>query len=116
MIIVAILMPLAATIIQLALSRSREYLADETGAHACHDPLSLASALQKLHHNSKHAHLHKEDTVHAATASLFIISPFQDNPVSSFEKISELFSTHPPLHKRIEKLQNMHEKELFKSF
>ncbi|PJF38296.1 MAG: protease HtpX, partial [Phototrophicales bacterium] len=70
MLLVAILMPIAATIIQLAISRSREYLADETGAHHCHDPLSLASALEKLHYNIRYAHLNNTDTQRASTASM----------------------------------------------
>lgn len=104
MLIVAILMPIAATILQLAISRSREYLADESGAHACHDPLALASALQKLHNHVPHAHMDAGDTKHASTASLFIVNPFLGTG------ISELFSTHPPLNKRIERLHHIHEK------
>jgi len=102
MLLVAILMPIAATLIQLAISRSREYLADETGAECCHDPLALASALEKLHGSIKHSHLNN-DTVHASTASLFIVHPF-----ASIDWLS-LFSTHPPMHKRIAKLRQIHE-------
>ena len=69
-------MPIAAMLIQLAISRSREYLADETGAHACHDPLALASALEKLHNHIPEAHLDKNDTQRASTAPLFIVHPF----------------------------------------
>lgn len=104
----AILMPLAATILQLSVSRSREYLADETGAHACKDPLALASALQKLHNNVRHAHFDKEDSVQASTASLFIVHPFLA------KGMLELFSTHPPLEKRIERLQKLHNHGLYK--
>lgn len=102
MLIVAIVMPIAATLIQLAISRSREYLADETGAHHCHDPLALASALQKLHSHIPHANMNK-DTTHASTASLFIVHPFSSDGLVS------LFSTHPPMAKRIERLQRIHE-------
>lgn len=104
----AILMPLAATILQLSISRSREYLADETGAHACQDPLALASALQKLHNNVRHAHFNKEDSVQASTASLFIVHPFLA------KGMLELFSTHPPLEKRIERLHKLYEHGLYK--
>lgn len=106
MLILAILMPIAATIIQLAISRSREYLADETGAECSHDPLSLASALEKLHFNVKHEHLDNQDASKAATASLFIVNPF-----TGIDWIS-LFSTHPPIHKRIAKLKEIYEKML----
>ena len=104
MILVAILMPIAATLIQLAISRSREYLADETGAHHCHDPLALASALEKLHYNVQHAHLNNTDTHHASTASMFIVHPFVGNTWLS------LFSTHPPMNKRVARLRKLYEK------
>jgi len=91
MILVAILMPIAATLLQLALSRSREYLADETGAHHSHDPLALASALEKLQNHVAHDHLDNDDTVRASTGSLFIVNPFSGNG------LIHLFSTHPPM-------------------
>lgn len=104
MFVVALLMPLAATIIQLAISRSREYLADETGAHACHDPLALASALEKLHNHIPHAHMNNNDTQRASTAPLFIVHPFSGN------SLINLFSTHPPMHLRVQRLQALHRK------
>lgn len=104
MILIAILMPFAATLIQLAISRSREYLADETGAHTCQDPLALASALEKLHAHIPHAHLHPQDMQHASTAPLFIVHPF------SSSGLIELFSTHPPIHSRIARLRTMYGK------
>lgn len=104
MLIIAIFMPIIATMMQLAISRSREYLADETGAQCCKDPLSLASALEKLHYSIKFAHLNNDDTVKAATSSLFIVHPF-----TSIDWLS-LFSTHPPMHKRIARLKQMSEK------
>lgn len=104
MIAAAILMPIAATLIQLAISRSREYLADETGAHVSRDPLALASALEKLHNHIPHAHMDESTTQHASTASLFIVHPF------TASRLVELFSTHPPMHKRIARLQSMCEK------
>lgn len=104
MILVAVLMPIAATLIQLAISRSREYLADETGAHTCQDPLALASALEKLHSHIPHAHLHAQDVQHASTAPLFIVHPFSSSGLIG------LFSTHPPIHSRIARLRTMYEK------
>jgi heat shock protein HtpX len=104
MLAIAILMPFAAMLIQMAISRSREYLADETGAHNCHDPLALASALEKLHHHIPHAHMNNDDTARASTAGLFIVHPFTAGTLMS------LFSTHPPMHKRVERLRAMHEK------
>lgn len=101
MIFVAIIMPIAAALIQLAISRSREYLADETGATYSKEPLALAHALEKLENHIPHAHLQTNDTQHASTASLFIVNPFAGNGWT------EWFSTHPPAHKRIERLRAM---------
>lgn len=102
LLIVAILMPIAASLIQLAISRSREYLADESGAEISHDPLALASALKKLQNNVAQAHFADNDTLHATTAHLFIVYPF------SGRGLTALFSTHPPMQKRIERLMEMH--------
>lgn len=105
MMFVSILVPMAASLIQLAISRSREYLADETGAQCCHDPLALASALKKLQYNVPNAHLDKQNASQASTAHLFIVNPFtQDGFLIS------LFSTHPPMQERIARLEKMHEK------
>ncbi len=100
-IFIALLMPIAATMIQLAISRSREYLADERGANISHDPLALASALEKLHHNVKSKNIKPASNAHTSTASLFIVYPFSGNGIIS------LFSTHPPMKKRIERLRKM---------
>ncbi len=100
-IFVALLMPLAATMIQLAISRSREYLADESGAKISHDPLALASALEKLSSNIKKENIKPKSNVHTSTASLFIVYPFSGNGIIG------LFSTHPPMQKRIERLRKM---------
>jgi heat shock protein HtpX len=97
----AIIMPIAAMLIQLAISRSREYLADETGANISHDPLALASALEKLEAASKMAHLKPETPVETATASMFIVFPF------TTDGLFQLFSTHPPMEKRIARLRRM---------
>lgn len=88
----AILTPLIATIIQLAISRGREYLADETGAKTIHNPYALASALQKLHEGVKHNPLRFGNK---SAVSLFIVNPF------SAKGMMNLFSTHPPMEERI---------------
>ena len=104
LLVISILMPIAASLIQLAISRSREYLADESGADLCRDPLALASALQKLEFKSKEAQLRGDESINPTTAHLFIVKPF------SFGGLSNLFATHPPMHKRIERLQAIYEK------
>jgi len=100
--IIAMIMPLAASLLQLALSRSREYLADESGAHYCHEPLALASALAKISNNKQYTPAN--NAVEATTSSLFIINPLTSTAWA------QLFSTHPPVEKRIEKLQAMAQK------
>lgn len=104
LVIISILMPLAATLVQLAISRSREYAADDTGARCSHSPLALASALQKLENNVKHAHMNADDMQHTSTASLFIVHPFAGNSLST------LFATHPPTHKRVARLYDLSKK------
>src|SRR5215470_2765034 len=89
------LAPFAAILIQLAVSRSREYGADDTGAHWTGNPYALASALQKIENYSKRLPL----VASPSTAHLFIIQPFLGG--MSF---GNLFSTHPPTAKRIERL------------
>ena len=89
-----ILAPIAAMLIQLAVSRSREYQADATGAHFTGNPYALASALAKLDAYSRRLPL----LATPSTAHLFIIQPFLGMNFSS------LFSTHPPIAKRIERL------------
>ncbi|MBO0911975.1 MAG: zinc metalloprotease HtpX [Acidobacteria bacterium] len=92
--IMLFLAPFAAMLIQLAVSRSREYQADESGAHFTGNPYALASALAKLDAYSKRLPL----PATPSTAHLFIIQPFLGMGLSS------LFSTHPPIPKRIERL------------
>jgi heat shock protein HtpX len=94
----AILTPLIATILQLAISRSREYLADETGAKTIKDPKALANALHKLHTANQHCPM---KVGNKATSSLFIVNPF------SAKGLVALFSTHPPMEERIKRLNNM---------
>jgi heat shock protein HtpX len=91
--IMLILAPLAAMLIQMAVSRSREYGADETGAKVTGNPYALASALAKLDAYSKRLPLQATPS----TAHLFIIQPFLGS-------LGSLFSTHPPIAKRIERL------------
>jgi heat shock protein HtpX len=90
-----ILAPIAAMLIQLAVSRSREYEADATGAQITGNPYALASALEKLEAYSKRLPM----AASASTAHLFIVAP-----VISARDLSSLFSTHPPIPKRIERL------------
>jgi heat shock protein HtpX len=90
-----ILAPIAAMLVQLAVSRSREYEADATGAHMTGNPYALASALQKLDAYSKRLPLGATPS----TAHLFIVQP-----LLSGGGFAELFSTHPPIAKRIERL------------
>jgi heat shock protein HtpX len=94
----AILAPLAAMLIQAAVSRSREYAADETGAKTCGDPLALASALKKLEAGAR-----ARPMAHAgpSTAHLFIVNPL------SGRSLVTLFSTHPPIPDRVERLEKM---------
>jgi heat shock protein HtpX len=89
-----ILAPIAAMLIQLAVSRSREYQADETGAHFTGNPYALASALEKLDAYSKRLPLQATPS----TAHLFIVQPFLG------QSLMNLFSTHPPIARRIERL------------
>ncbi len=96
--IMLILAPLAAALIQMAISRTREYAADETSAHVTHNPHELISALGKLETWSKRIPM---SDVNPATAHLFIIKPF------SGETFMRLFSTHPSTEDRIARLRAM---------
>lgn len=96
--LVALVAPIAATLVQLGISRSREYLADETGARISGDPMALASALRKLQMAAQRI----PAGVAPATASLFIVNPF-----SGGETLMNWFSTHPPMEKRIARLAAM---------
>jgi heat shock protein HtpX len=98
LIALAIVAPLAAALIQLAISRSREFIADETGAKLIHTALPLATALEKLESGSKH-HPLKMGT--DSTNHLFIVNPFRGRGQSFLH----LFLTHPPMQKRIERLK-----------
>ncbi|WP_082343419.1 zinc metalloprotease HtpX [Vulgatibacter incomptus] len=97
MLALIILAPLAAMILQLALSRSREFGADATGASICGNPMALASALEKLERGTQRI----PDDRHPATAPLFIVNPL------SGKSVSRLFSTHPPTEERVKRLRAM---------
>jgi heat shock protein HtpX len=96
-----IVAPMAAMLIQMAVSRSREYGADAGGAKICGDPLALASALRKLHMASQNIPLQVSNATANATAHMFIVNPL------SAGGIANLFSTHPPMEERIARLEAM---------
>jgi len=97
LILMAILAPIAAMLIQMGISRSREYLADEGGARISGNPQSLASALEKLSNASKAVPMQ----ANPASAHMFTVNPLKARSFAA------LFSTHPPIEKRIEKLRGM---------
>lgn len=98
-----ILAPIAAVIIQLAVSRSREYQADESGAILSRDPEALASALRKLEAASRQ--VPAPATVSPAQAHLFIVNPFRGR--GGARSVASLFSTHPPTEARIARLEEI---------
>jgi heat shock protein HtpX len=97
MIVMAILAPFAAMLIQMAISRSREYLADEAGARFSHNPESLARALEKLAYGVQAAPM----AANPSTEPLFIVNPLTGGGMMS------LFSTHPPIEERVARLRAM---------
>ena len=97
LLVMTIVAPLAATLIQFAISRSREYAADAAGARFSHKPWALASALGKLHNFNQQHPLHAQPS----TAHMFIVTP------RSGRGLVSLFSTHPPVEERIARLNAM---------
>ncbi|WP_432821806.1 zinc metalloprotease HtpX [Trichloromonas sp.] len=98
MILMMILAPIAAMLVQMAVSRSREYEADKGGARMCGNPHYLASALKKLEAANSRQPMPK---VNEATAHMFIVSPLRGSGLKS------LFSTHPPVEERVRRLESM---------
>jgi heat shock protein HtpX len=96
-ILMLILAPIAAALIQMAISRSREYQADATGARMCGNPLWLANALRKLHAGSQRIPM----DANPATAHMFIVNPLRGGGLVN------LFSTHPPMEERVARLESM---------
>lgn len=97
LIVMSIVAPIAAMLIQLAISRSREYLADEGGARISHKPLSLANALRKIHMAAESVPMNASP----ATAHMFIVNPL------TAKGLMALFSTHPPVEERIARLEEI---------
>ena len=98
LLLLAILAPLAAMLIQLAISRTREYGADDTGARLTGNPYGLASALEKL---DAAVRAHPLPNANPATAHLFIVNPLRA------DALAKLFSTHPPIEDRVRRLREM---------
>ena len=97
LLIIAIVMPIAATVIRMAISRAREFQADATGAHNCGNPEALARALEKLELGAEVRPM----KVNEAASHLFIVNPL------SGRSMSRLFSTHPPIEERTRRLREM---------
>ncbi|XPV76702.1 MAG: zinc metalloprotease HtpX [Desulfovibrio sp.] len=93
----AILAPIAASLVQMAISRSREYLADETGARLCGNPMALASALMRLESAARQIPMQGNPV----TENMFIVNPFTG------QNMARLFSTHPSTEERVARLRNM---------
>jgi heat shock protein HtpX len=96
--VLLILSPIIAVLIQLAISRSREFMADAGGAQISGQPMALAAALNKLNTASKQIPMRNAET---STAHMFIVSPFAG------KSLMKLFSTHPPVEERIKRLQEI---------
>ncbi|HEY9206631.1 MAG TPA: zinc metalloprotease HtpX [Candidatus Methanoperedens sp.] len=100
--VLVIIAPIAATLIQLAISRSREYVADESGARMSGKPWALANALGKLHNAADISAAHgRPADINPSTAHMMIVNPLRGSTIAS------LFSTHPPTEERISRLNRM---------
>ena len=97
LLIIAIVMPIAAALVRAAVSRTREFQADATGAHTCGNPLALASALQKLERGTEARPM----KVAEGASHLFIVNPLKG------ANLANLFSTHPPTAERVRRLTSM---------
>ena len=98
-----IVAPLAAFLIQAAISRSREYAADRGGAEICGRPRALAGALEKLEAGAKQVPMNHSDQTSDATAHMFIVNPFS----GGMSGVRRLFSTHPATEERVRLLEEM---------
>ena len=101
LLVIAIVMPLVAVIIRTAISRSREFQADRTGALTSGKPLALASALDKLHQATPKRPMELSQERLESVSHLFIVNPLKGNGMT------RLFSTHPPVEERIRRLEEM---------
>ena len=101
-IVFAILSPIIAQLIQLAISRRREFMADAGSVELTRQPQGLISALEKI--SADHEPL---EAANKATAHLYIINPFKDKSGRAVEKLAGLFNTHPPISERVKTLKNM---------